>query len=299
MPEKVFKAKSIVELTQKVNIAVPHHKLQEEIDFEEQEEYHGPSIEEIEAEIAGLRAQWEEDLKDMRRKAADEAQRIIEDAKNQAFEIFKAKQNEVHIMSEQAKVDASRIIQDANAEKERIQSESESIKDAAYKEGYAKGYDEGFEKSFADGNNDLTKLNEKLKKILAETINKRNEIIDTAEAQLIEVAILIAKRVVKMLTEKDKGIVIRNIQEALRRIKGRTKITIRVNIDDLEISARHKDEFYQMLDKIEGVTVLEDPNVDVGGCMIETDFGDIDARINTQLNEIETAIKEVEPIKGF
>ncbi|TXJ45182.1 flagellar assembly protein FliH [Brachyspira pilosicoli] len=299
MPEKVFKAKSIVELTQKVNIAVPHHKLQEEIDFEEQEEYHGPSIEDIEAEIAGLRAQWEEDLKDMRRKAADEAQRIIEDAKNQAFEIFKAKQNEVHIMSEQAKVDASRIIQDANAEKERIQSESESIKDAAYKEGYAKGYDEGFEKSFADGNNDLTKLNEKLKKILAETINKRNEIIDTAEAQLIEVAILIAKRVVKMLTEKDKGIVIRNIQEALRRIKGRTKITIRVNIDDLEISARHKDEFYQMLDKIEGVTVLEDPNVDVGGCMIETDFGDIDARINTQLNEIETAIKEVEPIKGF
>ena len=299
MPEKVFKAKSIVELTQKVNIAVPHHKLQEEIDFEEQEEYHGPSIEEIEAEIAGLRAQWEEDLKDMRRKAADEAQRIIEDAKNQAFEIFKAKQNEVHIMSEQAKVDASRIIQDANAEKERIQSESESIKDAAYKEGYAKGYDEGFEKSFADGNNDLTKLNEKLKKILAETINKRNEIIDTAEAQLIEVAILIAKRVVKMLTEKDKGIVIRNIQEALRRIKGRTKITIRVNIDALEISARHKDEFYQMLDKIEGVTVLEDPNVDVGGCMIETDFGDIDARINTQLNEIETAIKEVEPIKGF
>ena len=270
MPEKVFKAKSIVELTQKVNIAVPHHKLQEEIDFEEQEEYHGPSIEEIEAEIAGLRAQWEEDLKDMRRKAADEAQRIIEDAKNQAFEIFKAKQNEVHIMSEQAKVDASRIIQDANVEK-----------------------------SFADGNNDLIKLNEKLKKILAETINKRNEIIDTAEAQLIEVAILIAKRVVKMLTEKDKGIVIRNIQEALRRIKGRTKITIRVNIDDLEISARHKDEFYQMLDKIEGVTVLEDPNVDVGGCMIETDFGDIDARINTQLNEIETAIKEVEPIKGF
>ena len=299
MPEKVFKAKSIVELTQKVNIAVPHHKLQEEIDFEEQEEYHGPSIEEIEAEIAGLRAQWEEDLKDMRRKAGDEAQRIIEDAKNQAFEIFKAKQNEVHIMSEQAKVDASRIIQDANAEKERIQNESESIKEAAYKEGYAKGYDEGFEKSFADGNNDLTKLNEKLKKILAETINKRNEIIDTAEAQLIEVAILIAKRVVKMLTEKDKGIVIRNIQEALRRIKGRTKITIRVNIDDLEISARHKDEFYQMLDKIEGVTVLEDPNVDVGGCMIETDFGDIDARINTQLNEIETAIKEVEPIKGF
>ena len=93
MPEKVFKSRSIVELTQKVNIAVPHHKSQEELDYEEsQEEYRGPSIEEIEAEIAGLRAQWEEDLRDMRRKAVDEADRIIEDAKTQAFEIFKSKQ---------------------------------------------------------------------------------------------------------------------------------------------------------------------------------------------------------------
>lgn len=134
MPEKVFKSKSIVELTQKVNIAVPHHKSQEELDYEEsQEEYKGPSIEEIEAEIAGLRAQWEEDLRDMRRKAIDEADRIIEDAKTQAFEIFKSKQNEAHVISEQAKVDASRIIQDANVEKEKIQNESESIKDAAYK----------------------------------------------------------------------------------------------------------------------------------------------------------------------
>lgn len=300
MPEKVFKAKSIVELTQKVNIAVPHNVSKEELDYEEaQEEYRGPSIEEIEAEIAGIRAKWEDDLRDMRRKASDEADRIMEDAKNQAFEIFKSKQNEAHVISEQAKVDASRIIQDANAEKAKIESESESIRNAAYKEGYAKGYDEGFEKSFSDSNNDLIKLSEQLRKILGETINKRNEIIDAAEAQVIEVAVLIAKRVVKMLTERDKGIVIRNIQEALRRIKGRTKITIRVNIDDLEVSARHKDEFYQMLDKIEGVTVLEDPNVDIGGCMIETDFGDIDARINTQLNEIETAIKEVEPIKGF
>ena len=51
MPEKVFKSRSIVELTQKVNIAVPHHKSQEELDYEEaQEEYKGPSIEEIELE---------------------------------------------------------------------------------------------------------------------------------------------------------------------------------------------------------------------------------------------------------
>lgn len=300
MADKVFKSKSVVELTKRVAIQVPHYKSPEEIKYEEaQEEYKGPSIAEIEEEIANLRAEWEDELRSMRKKSADEAERIIEDAKSQAFEIFKSKQNEANTALESSKVDAARIIDDAKLQNEKMIKESENAKELGYKEGYNKGYEEGFEQSIKDGNADISKLLEKLKKIMAGTINKRNEIVDAAEAQVIEVAVLVAKRVVKILTERDKGVVIRNIQEALRRIKGRTKITIRVNIDDLEIAARHKDEFYQMLDKIEGVTVLEDPNVDVGGCIIETDFGDIDARINTQLNEIETAIKEVQPIKGF
>lgn len=300
MPEKVFKAKGIVELTQSVGISVPHHKTVEEIQYEESKvEYKGPTIEEIENEIAIVRANWEDELREIRKKSSDEAERIIENAKNQAFEIFKAKQNEAHISLENAKIESEGIKEDAHKEKEKIEEEAQKIREDAHKEGYNQGYEEGFEKAFENSNKEIDKLLEKLKKILGETINKRNKIIDSAETQLIEVAILVAKRVVKILTERDKGIVVRNIQEALRRIKGRTKITIRVNIDDLEVSARHKDEFYQMLDKIEGVTVLEDPNVDVGGCIIETDFGDIDARINTQLNEIETAIKEVQPIKGF
>lgn len=300
MQEKIFKSKGIVELTQRVAIDVPHHKTVEEINYEESKvEYKGPTIEEIETEIAALRSSWEDELREMRKKSSDEANIIIENAKTQAFEIFKSKQNEAHVILETAKIESSQIIEDANKTKENIQGEAQSILEESEKKGYTKGYDEGFSKGFEDTNKDFTKLLDKLKKILAETMNRRNEIIDSSEGQLIDVAILIAKRVVKMLTERDKGIVVRNIQEALRRVKGRTKITIRVNIDDLEISARHKDEFYQMLDKIEGVSVLEDPNVDVGGCVIETDFGDIDARINTQLNEIETAIKEVQPIKGF
>ena len=73
-------------------------------------------------------------------------------------------------------------------------------------------------------------------------------------------------------------------------------MTVRVNIADLEITSRHKDDFYRMLDNIENVSVLEDPNIEKGGCIIETDFGDVDARISSQLDEIETTIKNIQPI---
>jgi flagellar assembly protein FliH len=44
--------------------------------------------------------------------------------------------------------------------------------------------------------------------------------------------------------------------------------------------------------------VVEDSTVDSGGCVIETDFGEINARISSQLAELEDAILAMSPIKG-
>jgi flagellar assembly protein FliH len=52
-----------------------------------------------------------------------------------------------------------------------------------------------------------------------------------------------------------------------------------------------------MIENVKSVTVLEDATVDRGGCIIETDFGEIDARIAAQLKEIEERILELAPIQ--
>ena len=46
-----------------------------------------------------------------------------------------------------------------------------------------------------------------------------------------------------------------------------------------------------------GITVVEDSSVDKGGCIVETDFGAIDARISSQLSELENKILEISPLK--
>ena len=43
--------------------------------------------------------------------------------------------------------------------------------------------------------------------------------------------------------------------------------------------------------------ILEDSSVEKGGCIVETDFGAIDARISSQLTELENKILEVSPLK--
>ena len=52
-----------------------------------------------------------------------------------------------------------------------------------------------------------------------------------------------------------------------------------------------------MVESLENVRIEEDSRVDPGGCIIETSFGDIDARIQTQLQVLEEKIRELVPLK--
>ena len=51
------------------------------------------------------------------------------------------------------------------------------------------------------------------------------------------------------------------------------------------------------VENIKNISVVEDSSVDRGGCIVETDFGAIDARISSQLTELEQRILEISPIK--
>nr|HNI25959.1 FliH/SctL family protein [Leptospiraceae bacterium] len=82
----------------------------------------------------------------------------------------------------------------------------------------------------------------------------------------------------------------------LKRIKDRDRVDIRVNFSDLEITTAHKDELIKLMESLRKVNIYEDSRIDRGGVIIETDVGAIDARISTQLKEIEEAIRNAEPI---
>jgi hypothetical protein len=52
-----------------------------------------------------------------------------------------------------------------------------------------------------------------------------------------------------------------------------------------------------MMEGVKSINIVEDSSVDSGGCIIETDFGEIDARIASQLAELENRILEISPVK--
>ena len=248
-----------------------------------------------EAEL--FKSNWEEEKSLMIDEARSEADRIVREAEETAFEEVRRKtdqaskekitiETEAGRVLEQARLDADKMLQDAREQVAGIEEESR-------KKGESAGREEGYQ----EGRKEAERLVERLHLILDRAIEKREDMINEAETQMIDLVLLISRKVIKVISENQKNVVVNNIVQALRKLKSRGDVAIRVNLADLDLATDHTRDFMKMVENVKSITVLEDTSVDPGGCIIETDFGQIDARITSQLKEIEEKILELVPIK--
>jgi len=295
MAKNVFHPVEIVDLTaQKVKVEAPVFETDEP---EPLDVYEGPTADDLRREAEAFRESWNEEKARLIQQAHDEADAIRKEAEKTAFEEVKAKTDAAIRDKRIAEDEAERITEEAKAEAERIRGEAESERDRVFSEARAAAREEGRDAGWAEGRAEAERLIERLHKILDASIEKRQEIIDEAETQLIDLVLLVSRKVVKVISENQKNVVINNIVQALRKLKSRGDVAIRVNLADLDLTTEHVNDFMRMAENVKSITVLEDSSVDKGGAVIETDFGQIDARISSQLREIEEKILELVPIR--
>jgi flagellar assembly protein FliH len=265
-------------------------------EIQEVAEYTGPTVEDLRKEAELFRLQWEKEKEAMLSSARAEAERIIKEAEQTAFEIVRKKNEEAAIIRRNAEEEAEQIVEDARRKAEDILNEARIRAATEESEIRKKAYEEGRDEGWKEGKAEVERVIERLHVVLTKAIEKRNEIITQSEAQIVHLILQIARKVVKVISENQKNIVINNVIQALRKLKSKSDVTIRVNLKDLNMVTEHAKEIVDLIETVKSITVLEDASVDPGGCIIETDFGEIDARIATQLQEIEDRILQIAPI---
>ena len=300
MSKNVFKSLEVAQIAKSVKLERPATIVVNRVD-DEQEKV---------KKLVKEQSQIVDENKILQKKAQDEAESIIQAAREESTRIIKEAEQEAfkHIQSavEKAKIKEAEIFvsreKDIKAKEEeaqqlmaRVQREVGDLREDGRKAGQQQGYQAGYN----DGKTEMERLIERLKMIYQAAIDKRKEIIEDSEEQIVRIILLMTRKVVKHITEKDEKVVIENIKAALQKVQGKEQIIIRVNSKDLEMTTEHKEEFIAMIEDLKFIKILEDSRVDRGGCVIETDFGSIDARIATQLEEMEEKIREIAHLTMF
>jgi flagellar assembly protein FliH len=129
---------------------------------------------------------------------------------------------------------------------------------------------------------------EQLTRSIAELANARSSIADQAERELVSLAVEIARKVVRTQITVEPDIVITLARNALSRLQHRTAAAIHLHPDDFAYVNTHA----QALAGNHAVELIEDHSIERGGCLITTEMGDVDARIDQQFAEIERGLRE-------
>lgn len=299
MAKTVFRPNEIKAKPGEVTLKLIHdYSPVEEVEEAPVEEYTGPTPDDLRREAEAFKAGWEIEKKRMLEIAQASADDIVKKAEEAAFAEVKRQTDQAQIIKNDAEQAASKIIEDAKLEAERIIQEAnvekENIKATAHQDGYKEGHEQGF----MEGQNEVNRLVERIHKIVESVMVRREEILCETEQQIVELVLLMTRKVVKIISENQKTVVLSNVLAALKKIRTRGNITLRVNTEDLKLTTAHVDEFIKRIENVNGISVIEDSAVDKGGCIVETDFGAIDARISSQLAELENKIMEISPVKS-
>ena len=301
MAKNVFRSNEYNTKGDRVAIEAPVEFAQEDlepVEVEDVVEYTGPTADDLRREAEAFKANWEQERAEMIRKAEEEAEKIKQDAESAAFDAVRSKNEEAARIKNEADQEARQKVNEANEQASAIVSEAQDNARRIEEEAFRNGRKAGHEEGYGAGKAEVERLIARLHAIIDKAIERRVEIIEDAEAQVIDIVLLIAKKVVKVISENQKNIVINNVAQSLRKLKQKADLVIRVNLADLDLVTEHTKEFVAMTEKVGNVTVMEDSTVDPGGAIIETDFGQIDARISAQLREIEERILELIPIRS-
>ena len=164
----------------------------------------------------------------------------------------------------------------------RAREEAQTIKEAAAKEGYQAGLEQASNDT-ADVKNAITAF-----------LSAKQEVFEYIAPDILEISVDIAKKIIKREIQQEPRVILDNILEILKGLsKEETKITLRVNPEQVSLLKAEIPELMSTAGLDAKVLVVPDEELMEGGCMVTTTNGVIDATIETQLSVISEALKEI------
>jgi flagellar assembly protein FliH len=175
---------------------------------------------------------------------------------------------------------------------ERILKEAEERAAHLEREGYDKGFSQGEKDGFELGLKKAEKAVANLEKLLEELSDVKQNMVRSYEKEIVNVIFAIAKKIVCDQGLRDESLIHRTVLKALHLAADRSEISLRVHPDDVQWIEKVKPEFFAGFKDLKHLVVTPDPSLSRGGCLLESPCGDVDGRIETQLEEIYQVMDE-------
>ncbi len=157
-------------------------------------------------------------------------------------------------------------------------TELEAIKKEAYTKGRIAGRQES-EKKFHSA---VQAFGEGLEQING----LRKSLLESSKEDMVRLIMAVAKKVIQTEIEKNKEIIIHTVNKALQSAIEADEYYIKVHPEDLQIVSEKEPLFLASMKGLQNIHFISDETISRGGCIAESRSGEVDATIESQLDEI-------------
>lgn len=147
---------------------------------------------------------------------------------------------------------------------------------------YLQGKEEGLQQ--AGEHFDLSL--EMLGRGIEEVSRLRETLLQNSTHDMLRLVMSISRQVVHSQISINREVILATISKALNAAVRSDSYHIRVNQEDLDLVTEKKPLFLASINGLKNIAFEADPLIERGGCMVESELGEVDATIESQLGEI-------------
>jgi flagellar assembly protein FliH len=182
-----------------------------------------------------------------------------------------------HANVKTAKEGVKELLKDAL---DKAKRQATDIKSYAKKEGYDSGYEEGFKKGEDAAREDFSPFLETIQGLISDLTGFRKNMYDQLEREMVKMVVDLAKKVIHFEFSTRDDAVQEMIRLAVQSVLDRESMVIKINPSDKGYAESFRPELHHLFSEIKNITFEAHSGVERGGCVVETNFGVVDARID-------------------
>lgn len=164
------------------------------------------------------------------------------------------------------------------------------VTDAQLKDLQQTAYEKGYAEGMKSQNKEVAAKLDALGAVARTIPQIKKDILAKGEEQMVKLAMAIAEKILHQEVATRKEIILEVLKGALKNIAETDGMKIRLNPHDFRYMMEVKKDFLHSFDGIRNMVFEEDSSVKRGGAVVETMFGEVDARLENQLKEIKSAL---------
>ena len=205
----------------------------------------------------------------------------------------RVKETEIRIavLRGEAEEERERLLAEAHT---KIEEECEAARARGHAEGFAAGHAEG-EAAVREEMAELVRqTNAQAEKTLRDAHDAIRDYVVNAEQDIVSIAMTAVERVLPQHFIDVPQMVLPVVRDAILRVKDQKEILVHVPPASYDFVLMARDELRSVLTAGDtNLTITSDEGLKPGDCLVETPNGSVDARLQTQIEQLKKAVREV------